>query len=77
MKFFKKLQMASCSNTGSSNFDSKVVLITGAAGAIGSHLAINFAKQGASVCINYLHSEKKAISLLSEIKKFNSSALLL
>lgn len=47
----------------------KVVLITGASRGIGSACATIFAKNGYNIIINYLNSEKKAISLKNELEK--------
>lgn len=50
----------------------KVVLITGASRGIGAACATIFAKNGFNIIINYLNSEKQAISLKeSIIKKYN------
>ena len=47
----------------------KVVLITGASRGIGAACAIIFAKNGYNIIINYLNSEKKAISLKNDLEK--------
>lgn len=47
----------------------KVVLITGASRGIGSACATIFAKNGYNIIINYLNSEKKAISLKNDLEK--------
>lgn len=47
----------------------KVVLITGASRGIGAACATIFAKNGYNIIINYLNSEKKAISLKNELEK--------
>ncbi|MGN1379377.1 MAG: SDR family NAD(P)-dependent oxidoreductase [Bacilli bacterium] len=45
----------------------KVVLITGASRGIGAACAIVFAKNGYNIIINYLNSEKQAVSLKENI----------
>ena len=52
---------------------SKVALITGASRGIGRGIAIELAKSGISVAINYLSSDEKATELLDEIKIFNQN----
>ena len=47
----------------------KVALITGASRGIGKACAIEFAKKGCNVVINYLYSEKKSIELKNTIEK--------
>lgn len=49
----------------------KVALITGASRGIGRALAIEFAKQGASVIINYSADDEGAKETLEEVKKVN------
>lgn len=53
----------------------KVALITGSSKGIGKATALLFAKEGAKVVINYLSSEKEAISVVEEIKKIGSEAI--
>lgn len=52
---------------------SKVALVTGASRGIGRSIALELARSGISVAINYLSSEKMAKELLCEIKKFNEN----
>ena len=47
----------------------KVVLITGASRGIGAACASIFAKNGYNIIINYLNSEKQAISLKNDLEK--------
>lgn len=51
----------------------KVALVTGASRGIGRSIALEFARSGISVAINYNSSEKMAKELLCEIKKFNEN----
>ena len=52
---------------------SKVALITGASRGIGRSIALELARSGISVAINYNSSYEKAKELLYEIKKFNKN----
>lgn len=55
-------------------FDQKVVLVTGSDSGIGRGIAIEFAKQGASVVINYAHNEQKANEVLQTIQQLNNGS---
>lgn len=57
--------------------ENKVIVITGASRGLGSELALHLAKLGASVIVNYNQSEKEAIALLQEIKKYNQKCRLI
>ncbi len=46
----------------------RVVLITGAAGGIGSAIALELARNGYDIAVNYLHSEMKAFELKRKIE---------
>ena len=51
----------------------RVALVTGASRGIGRSIALELARSGISVAINYHSSEKMAKELLFEIKKFNEN----
>ena len=51
----------------------KKVLITGATGGIGSHLAVMFAECGASVGVHHNRSIAKANQIVREIEKKGGS----
>lgn len=46
----------------------RVVLITGAAGGIGSAIALELAENGYDIAVNYLHSQEKAFELKRKIE---------
>jgi len=49
-------------------FKDKVVLVTWASKGIGKATALEFAKEGAIVVVNYMSSEKEAVLVVDEIK---------
>lgn len=53
---------------------SKVALITGASRGIGRSIALELAKSGISIAINYNSSEKQAKEVLDQIKGLNQNA---
>lgn len=53
----------------------KVALVTGGARGIGRSVVLEFAKEGATVVINYYSSDKKVANLVKEIKKDGSNVL--
>jgi len=54
-------------------FKNKVVLVTGSAKGIGKSTALEFAKEGAKLIINYMNSEKEANDLVNQIKKISDA----
>lgn len=55
--------------------EQKVAIITGSDSGIGRGIAIEFAKEGASVVINYVHAEDKANEVLQTIEKNGGRAI--
>ncbi|WP_020059186.1 3-oxoacyl-[acyl-carrier-protein] reductase [Bacillus sp. 123MFChir2] len=53
----------------------KVALVTGASRGIGRAIAIDLAKQGAKVVVNYAGNELKANEVVDEIKNLGSEAI--
>jgi 3-oxoacyl-[acyl-carrier protein] reductase len=56
-------------------FKDKIAVITGASSGIGSEIAIQFAKEGATVIINYSNSNEGAEKVKKEIEEFGGSAI--
>ncbi|MED9996667.1 MAG: 3-oxoacyl-[acyl-carrier-protein] reductase [Paludibacteraceae bacterium] len=54
--------------------EGKVVLITGASRGIGKAIALEYAKQGATVAFTYLNSTQKALEVEAELKAFGVEA---
>jgi 3-oxoacyl-[acyl-carrier protein] reductase len=54
-------------------FKNKVVLVTGSSKGIGKATALEFAKEGAKLVINYLNSEKEANEVVNKIKKISDA----
>jgi NAD(P)-dependent dehydrogenase (short-subunit alcohol dehydrogenase family) len=52
----------------------KRVMVTGSGTGIGKGIAVGFAKEGADVAIHYSRSEKGAIAVVDEIKKYGVRA---
>jgi glucose 1-dehydrogenase len=57
--------------------DSKVAIITGSDSGIGRGIALEFAKEGASVVINYAHNQQAAQEVLHTIEQIGSKAIVI
>jgi len=53
----------------------KVALATGSSRGIGRAIAIAFAKEGATVVINYIKSDNRAKETVKEIEKLGSKSI--
>ncbi|WP_409305961.1 3-oxoacyl-[acyl-carrier-protein] reductase [Peribacillus sp. SCS-155] len=53
----------------------KVALVTGASRGIGREIALELARQGANVAVNYSGNEAKANEVVNEIKSFGRDAI--
>lgn len=56
--------------------EGKTALVTGASRGIGRAIAIELAREGARVAVNYQNNEAKAQEVVDEIAKFGGSAML-
>jgi len=59
------------------SFTGKTALITGASRGIGRAIALELAKQGADIGINYLSNQEQALSLSKEIEALGRKTILL
>lgn len=57
------------------NFKDKVVLVTGSSRGIGRSIAVKFAKEGASVIINYKSNESEALAITEIISSYVNSCM--
>ena len=55
--------------------DGKVAVVTGASRGIGRAIALDLAKEGANVVVNYSGSEQKAQEVVDEIKACGTKAI--
>lgn len=55
--------------------DGKIALVTGASRGIGREIALEMAREGANVAINYAGSEAKALEVAEEIKALGREAI--
>lgn len=55
--------------------ENKTAIVTGSAKGIGKGIATEFAKQGATVVINYCGSKEAALKTIEEIKAFGGKAI--
>lgn len=58
------------------NFDEKIVLVTGSSRSLGAQIIRDFAKNGATVIINYNNSEEQALALKEELETLYGSEVL-
>ncbi len=57
--------------------DNKVAIVTGSDSGIGRAIAIQFAKEGATVVVNYAHNQQKAEEVQQIIQQNNGKALVI
>ncbi|GAA0460998.1 3-oxoacyl-[acyl-carrier-protein] reductase [Alkalibacillus silvisoli] len=55
--------------------EGKAALVTGASRGIGKAIALELAKQGANVVVNYAGSKNKALAVVDEIKQLGQDAI--
>lgn len=56
--------------------EGRVALITGSSRGIGRAIALEFAREGAKVCVNYVRSEDKAREVVEKIRSFGGEAVM-
>ena len=54
----------------------RIALVTGASSGIGREIAIQLARQGVDVCINYSHSEEAADNVKKEIEQLGVNVII-
>ncbi len=57
------------------NFKDKVVLVTGSSRGIGRSIAVKFAKEGATVIINYRNNENEANTIAEIISSYGNDCI--
>jgi len=55
--------------------DGKVAIVTGSSRGIGKAIALEFARNGAKVVVNYFKSKEEAIKVVDEIKNIGTDAI--
>lgn len=55
--------------------DGQVAIVTGSSSGIGKAIAVEFAREGAKIVVNYAKSEEHAENVVTEIKRRGSSAI--
>lgn len=61
----------------SRKLNGKVTLVTGSSRGIGRAIAIEFAKEGAKVCVHYARSEDKAREIFDKIRSLGGEAIMI
>lgn len=68
--------MSTCTaSQGNGQLDGKVAIITGASRGVGAELARVYAREGASVVVNYFRSQEAAAVVVSSIKAAGGNAI--
>lgn len=57
-------------------FQDKIILVTGSSRGIGRSIALEFAKEGGTVIINYNSSEQEAAKVATEIETYGGKAMI-